>query len=49
MKCVDCSSDEDIVYSGVDAFVLGVTELTEQICYPCANKRVVEREEKADE
>jgi hypothetical protein len=39
MKCIDCESTEQIVYSGVDAFVLGVTELVEKICYPCANKR----------
>jgi hypothetical protein len=37
--CVDCGSSEQIVYSGTDAFCLGVIELVEKICYPCANKR----------
>lgn len=35
--CHVCQSTEQIVYSGVDALVLGV--VTEKICYPCANKR----------
>jgi len=39
MKCVDCESSEQIVYSGIDAFMLEVIELVEKICYPCANKR----------
>jgi hypothetical protein len=37
--CVDCNSSEQIVFSGTDAFVLGVIDLVEKICYPCANKR----------
>jgi hypothetical protein len=35
MKCLTCGTTEDIVYSGVDAFCLGVE--TEKICYSCAN------------
>jgi len=34
-KIDGCNSNE-LVYSGVDAFILGVN--TEEICYPCANK-----------
>jgi hypothetical protein len=37
--CTDCGTGENIVYSGVDAFVLGVTELVERICYTCANNK----------
>ena len=39
MSCVDCETKDGIVYSGVDAFVLGVIELVEKICYNCANAR----------
>lgn len=35
MNCVVCNSNE-VVMSGVDAFVLGV--ITEKFCYDCANK-----------
>lgn len=35
MTCENCGTQEDIVMSGVDAFVLGVA--TESICYTCAN------------
>ena len=34
-KCKSCESVE-LVYSGVDAFILGVP--TETYCYPCANE-----------
>ena len=34
-KCKNCESVE-LVYSGVDAFLLGVP--TETFCYPCANQ-----------
>lgn len=34
-KCKSCESVE-LVYSGVDAFILGVP--TETYCYPCANQ-----------
>lgn len=35
IKC-DCGS-ENIVYSGIDAFLLGVP--TEKVCYECANAK----------
>ena len=40
-KCTDCGTTQEgnIVYSGTDAFVLGVIDLVERICYDCANKR----------
>ena len=34
-ECKSCES-VDLVYSGVDAFILGVP--TETYCYPCANQ-----------
>ena len=33
MKCKVCDK-EDVIYSGIDAFVRGVP--TEQVCYSCA-------------
>ena len=33
-KCKWCDTSENIVYSGVDAFLLGVS--TENVCYACA-------------
>ena len=36
-NCQECKTKENLIYSGVDAFMLGVQ--TETICYPCANKR----------
>lgn len=39
MKCIECGSTE-VIYSGTDAFMLGVIDLVEKICYPCANKRI---------
>jgi hypothetical protein len=40
-KCTDCGTTQqgNIVYSGTDAFVLGVIDLVERICYDCARKR----------
>lgn len=37
MKCLTCGTTDDkkIIYSGVDAFCLGVQ--TETRCYDCAN------------
>jgi hypothetical protein len=49
MKCqVPTCNSEEIIYSGVDAFVLGVP--TEQICYSCANiyNQVIGVKEKYD-
>lgn len=40
-ECKNCESVE-LVYSGVDAFLLGVP--TETYCYPCANHLKIERE-----
>jgi hypothetical protein len=37
-KCKACNTTENIIYSGVDAFMLG-QETTENICYPCANEQ----------
>jgi hypothetical protein len=33
-KCKWCGTSENIVFSGLDAFLLGVT--TENVCYDCA-------------
>lgn len=38
-KCVDCDTNEGIVYSGTAAFILECIDLVEKICYDCANKR----------
>lgn len=35
MNCSICGSKENIIYSGIDAFVLGVE--VEKTCYPCGN------------
>lgn len=43
MKCEICGSKE-IVYSGVDAFLLGIP--TEKYCYGCANNGSAQLEEK---
>ncbi len=41
MKCVKCGTEQqgNIVYSGVDAFLLGVMEYVERICYACARSK----------
>jgi hypothetical protein len=41
-ECAKCESTE-LVYSGTDAFILGVP--TETYCYPCANR--IKRESEA--
>jgi hypothetical protein len=41
-ECKNCESVE-LVYSGTDAFILGVP--TETYCYPCANR--IKREAEA--
>jgi len=38
-ECKSCKSTE-LVYSGVDAFILGVP--SETYCYPCANRQAQE-------
>lgn len=35
-RCVECNTDKGIVYSGTDAFMLGVLDLLEKVCYDCA-------------
>jgi len=38
-ECKECQTTDNIVYSGVDALLLGIPNAeTETICYPCANK-----------
>ena len=41
MKCVKCGTEQqgNIVHSGVDAFLLGVMEYVERICYACARSK----------
>ena len=38
MTCSICNTQDNIIYSGIDAFVLGVQ--VEKTCYDCANKGV---------
>lgn len=46
-KCEKCDTTDNIVYSGVDALLLGIPGAeTEKTCYPCANaNRGVEPED----
>jgi len=36
--CIDCETDKNIVYSGVDALALEVMNFVGSICYSCANE-----------
>ena len=36
--CSICGTKENIVFSGVDAFLLECMDRIEKICYECANK-----------
>lgn len=46
-KCLSCNTTENLVYSGVDALLLGIDGAeTETRCYPCANKERTEKLEK---
>ena len=39
-ECKECQTTENIVYSDVDALLLGIPNAeTETTCYPCANKQ----------
>ena len=38
MKCEQCNS-EAVIYSGVDAFALGVMDKVGRICYSCAYQK----------
>lgn len=42
-KCGTCGKTEELVYSGVDAFLLGVMDRIEKICYDCANAESITR------
>ena len=39
-KCLKCGNTDSVVYSGTDAFLLGVITQVEKICYPCAGQTV---------
>ena len=39
-ECKVCNTTENLVYSGVDALLLGIPNAeTETTCYPCAKKQ----------
>ena len=40
MHCIDCSTENNIIRSGVDAFALEVMQYLGQICYRCATNRI---------
>lgn len=42
--CKQCGTSENIVYSGVDAWILGCVNDTERICYKCATENNEEKE-----
>jgi hypothetical protein len=42
-KCMTCGKADGLVYSGVDAFILGVMDRIEKICYDCANAEALQR------
>jgi hypothetical protein len=42
-KCETCGTTEGLVYSGVNAFILGVMDRIEKICYDCANAEALTR------
>jgi hypothetical protein len=47
-ECKVCKTTENIVYSGVDALLLGIPNAeTETTCYPCANKEKEATEKQA--
>ncbi len=43
MKCIECGKTEGLVYSGVDALLLGVMDQIEKICYDCANAKALQK------
>lgn len=48
-KCGTCGTTESLVYSGTAAFLLGVIDRVEKICYDCANAEALQRAaQKAD-
>ena len=42
-KCETCGKLEGLVYSGIDALLLGVMDRIEKICYDCANTEALTR------
>lgn len=42
--CKYCNTEESIVHSGTDAFMLGCLGDLHKICYKCANERMQEEE-----
>ena len=42
--CKQCGTSENIVYSGIDAWVLGCVNDTERICYKCALENAEKKE-----
>jgi hypothetical protein len=48
-KCKVCATTDKIVYSGVDALLLGIDGAeTGTYCYPCANKANKDRQDDDD-
>lgn len=41
MKCVGCSTEDNLVMSGVDSFVLECMDLIEKVCYDCARSSLL--------
>jgi len=49
-KCLACDTTENLVYSGVDALLLGIDGAqTETRCYACAIKEQSEKNETKEE
>lgn len=49
-KCTICDTEDNLVYSGVDALLLGIEGAeTGSRCYPCANKIRNEQTKKKEE
>jgi len=44
-QCKYCNTTEKIVHSGVDGLLLGCLEDLYNICYDCANKKMLENAE----
>ena len=42
--CKYCNTEEKIVHSGTDAFVLGCLNDLHKICYKCASEKMLEEE-----
>lgn len=45
-ECKECQTTENLVYSGVDALLLGIPGAkTRDYCYACAKKLFIDKEE----